>query len=210
MVESTGTTQGSEGSLAEVYAGSNVAESFTIDDAKALIKPTDKLLCTLADNTYIRFGEYKVCDYDSRHVLLHVTAEVNNMNDFYARQMEENGTLTVDMRTLKHDFPRAFFSLRNLELNLEFSNVNGDQPLQQLTLIEKHFFRGEILNEYEFNFPFCVPNSTNQWQYVYELPQLSAEKQQEMIEAPYETQSDSFFFAEGKLIVHNKAAYRYF
>jgi hypothetical protein len=55
-----------------------------------------------------------------------VTAEVNNMNDFYARQMEENGTLTVDMRTLKHDFPRAFFSLRNLELNLEFSNVNGD------------------------------------------------------------------------------------
>ena len=77
--------------------------------------------------------------------------------------MEEEGTLTVDMRTLKHSFPRAFFMLRNLELNLEFSNVNGDQPLQQLTLIEKHYFRGEILNEYEFNFPFCIPKSTNQW-----------------------------------------------
>ena len=30
-----------------------------------------------------------------------------------------------------------------------------------------------------------------------------------MIDNPNETQSDSFFFAEGKLIVHNKAAYDY-
>ena len=126
MVESTGATSGSEGGLAEVYAGSNVSDNFTISDAKALIKPTDKLLCTLSDNTFIRFGEYKVCDYDTRHVLLHVSAEVNSMNDFYARQMEEDGSLTVDMRTLKHDFPKAFFMLRNLELNLEFTNVNGD------------------------------------------------------------------------------------
>jgi len=81
--------------------------------------------------------------------------------------------------------------------------------LQDLTLIEKHFFRGQILSEFEFKFPFCVPKSTNEWQYVYELPVLSTELQQEMIDAPFETQSDSFFFAEGQLIVHNKAAYRY-
>ena len=47
------------------------------------------------------------------------------MDDF-ARQMEEDGTLTMDMRVLKHEFPRTFFQLRNLELNLEFTNVNGD------------------------------------------------------------------------------------
>ena len=83
----------------------------------------------------------------------------------------------MDMRVLKHEFPRAFFQLRNLELNLEFSNVNGDQPLQNLTLIEKHFFNGEILSQFEFNFPFCMPKSTNNWQYVYELPQPSPELQ---------------------------------
>ena len=47
------------------------------------------------------------------------------MDDF-ARQMEEEGTLTMDMRVLKHEFSRNFFQLRNLELNLEFTNVNGD------------------------------------------------------------------------------------
>ena len=179
MVEAQGGEGGTGGQGAgndEVYAGGNVVQEFTIADAQALQAPTDKLLCTLADNTYIRFGEYSVCDYDSRTELLHVTSEQNQMQDDFARQQEDEGTLTMDIRTLKHEFPRTFFQLRNLELNLEFTNVNGDQPLQQLTLIEKHFFRGQILSQFEFNFPFCVPKSTNQWQYVYELPQLSEEQ----------------------------------
>ena len=46
--------------------------------------------------------------------------------DDWARQQEEEGTLTMDFRTLKHSFPRTFFMLRNLELNLQFTNVNGD------------------------------------------------------------------------------------
>jgi len=50
--------------------------------------------------------------------LLHVTAEQNKTQDEFARQQEEEGTLTMDMRVLKHEFPRAFFQLRNLELNL--------------------------------------------------------------------------------------------
>ena len=198
-----------ESGNAGVYAASNIVNEFTIEDAKNLTQPTDRILCTLEDNRYIRFGEYMVCDYDSRTQLLHVTAEVNKQQDDFARQMEQDGQLTMEMRTLRHDFSRQFFHLRNLELNLQFTNVNGDQPLSDLVLIEKHFFQGQILHQYEFNFPFCVPKSTNQWQYVYELPQLSAEQQQQMIDAPYETQSDSFFFAEGKLIVHNKAAYKY-
>ena len=94
----------------------------------------------------MRFGEYSVVDYDSRTPLLHVDSATNKMQDDFARQMENDGTLTMDMRVLKHEFPRTFFHLRNLELNLEFSNVNGDQPLQSLTLIEKHFFRGRVLS----------------------------------------------------------------
>ena len=93
------------------------------------------------------------------------------------RLTQKDGQKKKDMRILKHSFPRTFFMLRNLELNLQFTNVNGDQPLADLTLIEKHFFRGQILSEFEFNFPFCVPKSTNEWQYVYQLPELSPELQ---------------------------------
>lgn len=31
-----------------------------------------------------------------------------------------------------------------------------------------------------------------------------------MIENPFETKSDSFYFVDGKLIMHNKASYKYF
>ena len=115
----------------------------------------------------------------------------------------------MDDRILKHSFSPAFFMLKNLELNLTFHCVQEEKPLKDLVLIEKHFFRDEIISEFVFTFPVCIPGSTNTWQYVYDLPQLSAEKQKLMMDNPFETQSDSFFFADGKLIVHNKAAYEY-
>ena len=64
MVESN--EAGESGGLEQVYAGGNVVNEFTIQDAQALTNPTDRILCTLADNRFIRFGEYSVCDYDSR------------------------------------------------------------------------------------------------------------------------------------------------
>ena len=56
----------------EVYADSNVVNNFTLDDARQLTEASDKILCTLDDNKYIRFGEYSVLDYDSKTKLLHV------------------------------------------------------------------------------------------------------------------------------------------
>lgn len=111
MVDSTGRASGeqSEAGVNEVYADSTVAQGFTIEDALALTAPTDRILCTLADNTYIRFGEYSVADYDSRTTILHVTKETNEMQDAFARQMEQSGELTMEMRVLKHNFSQAFF-----------------------------------------------------------------------------------------------------
>ena len=60
----TGAAEGEE--TAQVYADSSAKDFFTIEEAMALTEPTPRILCTLADNSYIRFGEYSVVDYDSR------------------------------------------------------------------------------------------------------------------------------------------------
>ena len=125
----------------EVYADSNVVNNFTLDDARQLTEASDKILCTLDDNKYIRFGEYSVLDYDSKTKLLHVDEQTNVMMDNYARQKEAEGTLTMNDRILKHSFSPAFFQLKTLELNLQFTNVFEDKPLKDLVLVEKHFFR---------------------------------------------------------------------
>ena len=54
-----------------------------------------------------------------------------------------------------------------------------------------------------------MPNSTNTLEMIYDLPQLSPEEKAEMIASPWETKSDTFFFVDNQLIIHNRAEYNY-
>jgi len=77
-------------------------------------------------------------------------------------------------------------------------------------MIERHYFREKLIKSFDFHFGFCIPGSTNNWDAVYALPALSEDLILDMIAHPFETRSDSFYFVEDRLIMHNKAAYKYF
>ena len=98
--------------------------------------------------------------------------------------------------------------MRTLALKLEFC-VLGDEPLKDLTFIERYYFRDRLLSNFEFKFPFCMPKSKNEVEFVYELPKLTEEEKREIISSPWEAKSDSFYFVNNQLIIHNKAAYNY-
>lgn len=85
----------------------------------------------------------------------------------------------------------------------------GNQPVKKFVMLEKHYFKGELIKEYEFEVPFCMPNTTNSLEALYDLPKFEPALEEEMIMSPFETVSDSFYFVEGKLVMHNKAAYSY-
>ena len=70
-----------------------------------------------------------------------------------------------------------------------------------MLMVERHYFRGKVIRSYEFKFGFVIPSSTNSWEFIYDLPELD--------KAPWEVKSDSFFFADGKMIIHNRAEYNY-
>ncbi|VDK28365.1 unnamed protein product [Gongylonema pulchrum] len=76
-------------------------------------------------------------------------------------------------------------------------------------MIERHFFRDRLLKSFDFEFGFCIPNSKNTCEHIYDFPKLSESLINEMISSPYETRSDSFYFVEDRLIMHNKADYAY-
>ena len=67
-----------------------------------------------------------------------------------------------------------------------------------MEMVERHYFRGKVIRDYSFKFGFVIPNSTNSWEFVYDLPNLTEEEKAEISAAPWEVKSDSFFFAEGK------------
>lgn len=54
-----------------------------------------------------------------------------------------------------------------------------------------------------------MPGSTNEMEAIYELPELSQEEIEDMINSPWETVSDSFYFVGDRLIMHTKAEFSY-
>ena len=40
-------------------------------------------------------------------------------------------------------------------------------------MIERHYYRERLLKSFDFEFGFCIPNSRNTCEHIYEFPQLS-------------------------------------
>ena len=76
-------------------------------------------------------------------------------------------------------------------------------------MIERHYYKGELLRNYDFTFGFCIPSSTNTWEAVYDMPVNSQEQVEDMIGSQNVHTSDTFYFVGDKLIMHNKAYFQY-
>ena len=123
------------------------------------------------------------------------------------------------LRHIAYHFPLQFLRLRSVSTALRFSV--GPQEVRNFRMIERHYTvdrrqggRGggeevqyALLKSYDFNFHFCIPNSTNEWESVYDMPRLSSGQIDSI--ARQGTVSDSFYFVGDQLIMHNKATYSY-
>ena len=121
------------------------------DFVRSLTGPTEKFLCSLKDNNLgIRFGAFRIRDMESGITLVDVKDE----------EVEKELTEEMDdpnIRLVKYHFGPDFFNLKTIGLKVEFSV--GNNPLPNLTMVERHYFRQRVIKSYEFKFGFCMPNS---------------------------------------------------
>ncbi|CDW80742.1 gmp-delta subunit family protein [Stylonychia lemnae] len=206
MVESLSNLDQLNISGADAYIYSS--EPVTIEQVRSMGRASDKLFCKLQDNKFLTFGHYIIKDYESKTVLVEIGEDLQTYAHQEAVQREIDGQSTIESRTVMYRFGPQFLELKTLSLRLEF-NIVCEEPIKDLLLIERHYFRDRLLINFEFKFPFCMPKSKNDCEFIYDLPNLTEEEKKEMIENPWEVKSDSFFFHEGRLIIHNKAAYSY-
>ena len=177
-------------------------DSFDPTSAREMKGPSKGFYCKPSDNVFnIKFLRYKIRDVDSGITLVDIVDEGSEDQD------TNDDDLSDEERLLRYQFGPDFLELRNIGTELTFSV--GDKPVKNLVMIERHYFKGKLIKEYEFNFKFCIPNTTNTWEIIYELPELDEERKREIIEAPWETKSDTFFFVENKLVIHTRALYDY-
>ncbi|KAK3745353.1 hypothetical protein RRG08_045072 [Elysia crispata] len=185
-------------------------DSVTPDDVLRLGKSTEKYLCPPEANIYgIDFTRFKLRDIDSNQVLFEVAKPPPSYD---AEDQEEPEVSDPDEdpnagRFVRYQFTPQFLKLKTVGATVEF--VVGDKPVNKFRMIEKHYFRDRVLKCFDFEFGFCIPHSRNTVEHIYEFPKLSEDAIQEMVQHPYETRSDSFYFVEDRLIMHNKADYAY-
>lgn len=178
-------------------------DKYTVDEVQKLDRYTDSFLCEFKDNIYdIKFVNFRVRDLDSGFVLFEVKDDGEDTTS-----PEELDKLDDEFRIIKYHLGPDFLDLKNIGTLLKFSV--GPKPVKDFVLIERHYFRNRLVKSFEFKFDFCMPNSINEWETLYEIPELDPELKQQMIDFPWETKSDSFYFVEGNLVIHNKAIYNY-
>uniref|UniRef100_A0A8C4RE21 Unc-119 lipid binding chaperone B n=1 Tax=Eptatretus burgeri TaxID=7764 RepID=A0A8C4RE21_EPTBU len=160
-------------------------------------------LCSPKDNVFgIEFTRFKIRDLDTGTILFEITKPPHG--NVPCDKWPNESTAG---RFVRYQFTPAFLRLRTVGATVEFSV--GSKPVPAFRMIERHYFGDQLLKSFDFDFGFCIPNSRNSVEQVYEFPALSDSLVEEMIARPYLTRSDSFYFANGVLVMHNKAEYAY-
>jgi len=174
----------------------------TPEFVKSLTGPTAHFLCPLTANTYnIDFVNVKICAVEEGSETL--LFEMGGGDD--GHDLPE--TLDDSSRFIRFQFGSDFLDFRTISATREFTI--GDTPLKNFRMIERHYFGGQLIRSYDFILPFVIPNTKNTWEVIYVMPELSQEWRDALISAPWETKSDTFYFADGQLIMHNRAEYSY-
>uniref|UniRef100_A0A3P9H5P9 GMP phosphodiesterase delta subunit domain-containing protein n=1 Tax=Oryzias latipes TaxID=8090 RepID=A0A3P9H5P9_ORYLA len=175
----------------------------TPEDVLGLRVATRGYLCKPEENIYnIDFVRFKIRDLETDTVLFEIAKPPHTDDE------EENRAGDASAgRFVRYQFTPAFLRLRTVGATVEFTV--GNRPLNNFRMIERHYFRDHLLKSFDFDFGFCIPNSCNTCEHIYEFPQLSDSLVRQMVECPYETRSDSFYFVDNKLVMHNKADYAY-
>jgi hypothetical protein len=173
-------------------------------DCLQLQQPTNRFLCSLSANSYgIEFLKFTIRDIETNSVVFEVERERGDI--------PPPGSLTPEMenaaRSIRYNFNRTFLDYKTVGAKLVFAV--GQQPLPNFRMIERHYFKDRLIKSFDFTFGFCIPNSTNSWEAIYDMPKLSEEEKQDIIANPYQTKSDSFYFVNDVLVMHNKAEYSY-
>lgn len=170
-----------------------------------MTRPTEGFLCPMGANTYgIDFLQFTISDYDSKKIIFEVGKDSPPPADLSI----DFSTLGEDMyRKIKYNFSEDVLRLPFVQTTLVFSV--GTTDVRDFRMIERHYFRDQLVKSFDFEFGFCIPGSVNTWDAIYSVPPLNPQLIEDMINNPFETKSDSFYFVDGKLIMHNKASYSY-
>ena len=52
----------------------------------------------------------------------------------------------------------------------------GNREVKSFRMIERHFFRDQLIKSFDFDFGFCPPNTTNSIEHIYDMPDIDSKQ----------------------------------
>ena len=170
-------------------------------------RPTAGYMCPLSANVYgIDFLSFRIRDMASGRELFRVARDPSQPAPDLS-QIPPGDPMEDAVRCISYDFGESFLGLNAIGTELEFAV--GPEPVDNFRMIERHYFRDQLIKSFDFEFGFCIPNSQNAWEAIYDMPPLPPDLMEAMIANPWQTESDSFYFVGDTLVMHNQAKYAY-
>ena len=172
---------------------------FTEEQALKMDKPADKFLIELKDNVYgIRFNGFKLRDIQTEKVY----------HEYYPKDPYELDYFADHI--LDYPFPNDILKGQK-HLGTFLKLVVGDQVVKNLVLLERHYIGGKLAANFRFHFPLFIPKSENTVEFIYDVPKLAPEVEEQLKKGEdIHAASDTFVFVDGKLNVHRRAKYTYY
>jgi len=168
------------------------SDQITPEYVSSLKAPTSTFLCPITKNKYIQFKGFKIRDVESGEVFYNVNDPTDPENfDTFMEGVDDS------YRTLHYQFSKNYLKAKHIGTTVEFATCS--EAIPNFRMIERHYFKNKLIKSFDFSFGFCIPNSRNTWENVYEVPKISSSLYKEMLESPEQTCSDSFYFIDNKL-----------
>eukprot|EP01086_Lenisia_limosa_P015487 TRINITY_DN4993_c0_g1_i1.p1 TRINITY_DN4993_c0_g1~~TRINITY_DN4993_c0_g1_i1.p1 ORF type:complete len:199 (-),score=12.94 TRINITY_DN4993_c0_g1_i1:56-652(-) len=173
---------------------------YKTSDILKLKKPTEEYLVPLSANTYgIFFHYFRIRDMDTNETLFEVDVPCPENMTFPQLADVCIAAGSDDCRHIQYDFGEKFLARKNIGTSLSFAV--GNQEVKSFRMIERHYFGDKLIKSFDFDLGFCIPNSSNNLEAIYEVPKMSSSMKRDMVLRPYNTRSDSFYFVNDTLIM---------
>lgn len=150
-------------------------------------------MCGTEANEYdIDFTRFRIRDTETGRVLFEVTKpSAHEPPTIVSPGSGEDGLTGIpcpeedpnSCRFVRYQFPAEFLQLKTVGATIEFTV--GKKPIQRFRMIERHFFRDVHLKTFDFEFGFCIPNSTNSCEHIYEFPAISEQMSKDLVCNPW-------------------------
>ena len=172
---------------------------FTEEQALKMDKASDHFFITLKNNIYgLRFTGFKLRDINTQ----------KDNKEYYSKEPNELDPLSEHM--FEYRFPNDILKGQK-HLGFTLRLVIGDKLVKNLVLLERHYISGKLAANFKFKFPIFFPNSQNEVEFIYDIPELSPEAKEKLEKGEdIPAESDTFVFVEGKLNIHRRARYIYY